>query len=212
MSDVTVTRPRTGAERTRAYRDRLRAASLFDPSELAPPEPAMEPVPELPADAAAALAEWAADVLRIPPGHPLAGEPLVLPDFAVRFIADAWTHRESLLCIGRKNAKSAVIAVYLLARLAGPLRVRGWRGGVVSVNKEKAGELKQQMSDIAVASGLLGLEFRRSPAPGRVLSPTGTLDILSADRSAGHASRFDDAVIDELGLLREREVAAQREA
>ena len=167
-----------------------------------PPEPEQLPWPD---DPVLALADWARHVLRVPPGHPTAGAPLHLPDFALTFIGDALTHRESLLCIGRKNAKSAVIAVYLLARLAGPLRVNGWRGGVVSVTREKAGELKQQMVDIAECSGLLGLEFRRSPAPGRVLSPSGTLDILSADRSAGHASGFDDAVVDELGLLKERD-------
>ena len=38
-------------------------------------------------------------------------------------------------------------------------------------------------------------------------SPTGTVDILSADKSAGHASGFDDALIDELGLLGERDRA-----
>ena len=173
--------------------------------ELDPPAaPAPEPLP-WPDDPVAALDEWSREVLRVPAGHPLAGQPLVLPPFALDFIRDALTHRESLLCIGRKNAKSAVIAVYLLARLAGPLRVRGWRGGVVSVNREKAGELKEQMLAISEASLLAGLEFRRSPAPGRVLSPTGTLDILSADRSAGHAAGFDDAVVDELGLLAERD-------
>lgn len=159
----------------------------------------------LPLDPAGALAAWSRERLRVPAGHPLAGQPMELPSFAVNFLRDALSHRESLYCCGRKNAKSAIVAVLLLGRLVGPIRMAGWRGGVVSVNKEKAGELKRQMEEIAVASGLEGLRFLRSPAPGRVVSPTGTLDILSADRSAGHASGFDESVIDELGLLAERD-------
>ena len=36
-------------------------------------------------------------------------------------------------------------------------------------------------------------------------SATGTVDILSAEKSAGHGSGFDDAVIDEIGLFQERD-------
>ena len=130
-----------------------------------------------------------------------------VPDFGADFLRDALRHRESLLCLGRKNAKSAIVAVYLLGRLVGPIAIDGWRGGVCSVNREKAGELKAQVEAIARASGLVGLEFWRSPAPGRVTSSTGELTILSADKSAGHAAGFDDAIVDELGLLAERDRA-----
>ena len=130
-----------------------------------------------------------------------------IPEFGVDFLRDALQHRESLLCLGRKNAKSAIVAMYLLGRMVGPLFVPGWRGGVCSVNKAKAHELVRQMQEIAEASGLQGLTFLRSPAPGRVEAPGCTLDVLSADASSGHASGFDDAVIDEIGLLRERDRA-----
>ena len=156
-------------------------------------------------DLADSLAAWSQNVLKVPAGHPAAGEPMTLPPWATRFIRDAMEHRESLLCMARKNAKSAVTAIYLLGRLTGPLAVAGWRGAVASVNKAKAAELKEQVEQIALASGLHDLDFRRSPAPGRVLGPRGTLEILSADRSSGHASGFDDVVIDELGLLAERD-------
>ena len=175
----------------REYRARKKA-------EAAPKPPRIRK----PADPAQAFVRWCSRRLRVPPGHPRAGRPFTLPDYGRAFIADALTHRESLLCLGRKNAKSAVVAAYLLARLAGPLRFEGYRGGVASISREKAGELKTQMQDIARASGLLGeIKFWRSPAPGRVTSATGAVDILSADRSAGHAAGFDDAVIDELGLF-----------
>lgn len=127
-----------------------------------------------------------------------------VPEYGLDFLRDALQHRESVLCLGRKNAKSAITACYLLARMVGPLYVPGWRGCVVSVTKAKAGELKQQMADISRASNLEGLTFLRSPAPGRVEADGAALDILSADASSGHAAGFDDAVIDETGLLDER--------
>ena len=163
----------------------------------------------LPVDPAGALAKWSRDALKVPPGHPRAGDPLTLPDFAVDWLRDALAPgvREAGLFVGRKNAKSAICAVYLLGRLVGPLRTAGYRAGIASVDKLKAAELKAQMETIATASGLDGLRFLRSPAPGRVESATGTVDILSADKSAGHASGFDDALVDELGLLAERDRA-----
>ena len=161
--------------------------------------------PTLPEDPIGALVQWSRERLRVPPGHPLAGQPLALPDYAEAFLRDALRARESLLCLGRKNSKSGCIAVFLLARLAGPLAFPGYRAGVASVSREKAGELKRQMQEIAEASGLDGLRFLRSPAPGRVESATGTVDILSADKSAGHASGFDESIVDELGLLHERD-------
>ena len=128
-----------------------------------------------------------------------------LPEYGADFLRDALRHRESGLIVARKNAKSAVCAIYLLARMVGPLFVPGWRGAVASVNKSKAHELIRQMQEIAEASNLEGLTFLRSPAPGRVEAPDCTLDVLSADASSGHASGFDDVVIDEVGLLQERD-------
>ena len=133
---------------------------------------------------------------------------MVIPAYGLLFLRDALGARESLLCIARKNAKSAIIACFLLARLASGIpgiMIRGYRAGVTSITREKANELRMQMEAIAGASGILGrVDFLRTPAPGRVRSATGTVDILSADRTAGHASGFDDAIVDELGLLSER--------
>ena len=59
------------------------------------------------------------------------------------------------------------------------------------------------MREIAEASGL-DVRIRRSPYPGVIESATGSLDTLSADRTAGHASGYDLVVVDETGLLPER--------
>ena len=73
-------------------------------------------------DPAGALATWARETLRVPPGHPLAGQPMALPEFALRFLREGWAAHESALSTGRKNSKSAVCAVLALGHLVGPLR------------------------------------------------------------------------------------------
>ena len=114
---------------------------------------------------------------------------MVLPDFAERFLRAGWGAHESALTMGRKNAKSAMCAILALGHLVGPLRTPGWRGAVASIGKEKAAELRNQVAAIAQASGL-AVTVRRSPYPGAIQSATGTLETLSADRTAGHASSF----------------------
>ena len=101
------------------------------------------------------------------------------------------------------------MAVLALGYLVGPLRRPGWRGAVASLDKGKAGELRRQVADIAAASGL-DVKVRRSPYTGVIESSTGTLDTLSADRTAGHASGYDLVIVDETGLfpLRARELLA----
>ena len=183
-------------ERQRRYRERQRAAKSKAPV-LVLPGPA-------PADPVGELASWAREMLVVPPGHPLAGQPMALPAFAEAFLRAGWGAHESALCIARKNAKSAICAVLALGHLVGPLRVPGWRGAIASVSKEKAGELRNQVAAIAAASGLSEIVVRRSPYPGRILSATGSLETLAADRTAGHSSSFDLVVIDETGLMAER--------
>ena len=186
----------------REWRARKRAAAAA----LCPP---VTDAPPWPDDPAAAISSWAAERLVVPPGHPRAGAPMVLPKFGVAFLASTFRPgvRESLLCIARKNAKSAIAAVLLLAHLAddGPMRRRGFRAGVVSLTRLKANELRLQCQQIAEASGLSGVSFPRTPQPGRIESVWGNVDILSSDRDSGAAAGFDLAIIDELGLLRERD-------
>ena len=183
-------------ERQRRYRARQRAAKS-KAVVLVLPGPA-------PADPVGELAAWAAATLKVPPGHPLAGDPMALPGFAEDFLRDGWGVHESAMACGRKNAKSAICAVLALGHLIGPLRTPGWRGAIASVSKEKAAELRNQVASIAEASGLSEIVVRRSPYPGRILSQTGSLETLAADRTAGHSSSFDLVLVDETGLMPER--------
>ena len=182
-------------ERQRRYRARKRAAKAQAPVVALPGPVSADPVGE--------LASWAAATLVVPPGHPLAGQAMALPGFAEDFLRAGWNAHESALCVARKNSKSAVCAVLALGHLVGPLRTPGWRGAVASVSKEKAAELRNQVAAIAEESGL-DVRVRRAPYPGRIESATGSLEVLSADRTAGHASGFDLVIVDETGLLPER--------
>ena len=171
------------------------------------PTEAVLKAPRVPADLASSVAWWSAHYLVVPPGHPRAGSPMRLPGYGLDFLRDVFRGgvREALLCLARKNAKSSIIAVLLLAYLAGPLRRFGFRAGVASVSRAKAGELKRLCQEIAEASKLDGIKFLRSPSPGRIESLFGSVDILAAEAHAGAASGYDLAIIDELGLLKERD-------
>ena len=182
-------------ERQRRYRERQRAAKSKAPVVALPVALPVDPVGE--------LARWAAATLKVPPGHPLAGQPMALPDFAERFLRAGWDAHESAMAISRKNAKSACCAILALGFLVGPLRVPGWRGAIASVSKEKAAELRNQVAAIAEASGL-DVRVRRAPYPGKIESATGSLEVLSSDRTAGHSSSFDLVIVDETGLRPER--------
>ena len=169
-------------ERQRRFRERQREERRRLAS--TPPE---TPPDVLPADAADLLAAWCAERLIVPPGHPLAGQPMTLPEYVRGFLGDALRPetKESLLCTARKNSKTGGIAMFLLGLLVGPLRRAGMRVGTVSVNREKAGELLGQCRAIAEASNLEGLDFMRTPTPGMIRGPAGsTAEFLSADKRA----------------------------
>ena len=152
---------RLGADRVRAFRARKAAERVH---QIGGGPVAVAVVDH--GDPVAVLAAWAAETLIVPPGHPRAGEPMALPDFAVAWLRASWDAHESALSTARKNAKSAIAAVLALGYLVGPLRRPGWRGAVASLDKGKAGELRRQVAEIAQASGL-DVKVRRSPYPGR---------------------------------------------
>ena len=158
----------------------------------------------VPSDPVGELVTWSREVLKVPPGHPAAGEPMVLPGFAVDFLRAGGTHTRAPCASPGRTPRVQSSRYWCSGTWAGPLRRPGWRGAVASVSKEKAAELRTQVEGIAVASGLEGLRFKRSPYPGNVTSDSGSVEILSSDRTAGHSSSFDVVIVDETGLMPER--------
>ena len=137
----------------------------------------------------------------------LQGEHFQIADWQLRFLRDALAPgtRECGLSLGRKNGKSALVAVLLLAYLSdkGPLHRHGWRGLVVSLTGALAIELRHQIEAIAASSGL-PVEIRRAPYPGAIIGPDRCkVNILASDKATGHRLGVDLAIFDELGLVPE---------
>ena len=139
------------------------------------------------------------------PTNPKQGEKFRLADWRTAWLKDAFGPgvKEAALSIARRNGKSFLIAVVLLAHLCGPMRRPNWRAAVVSLTGKLATELREAVRQIADASGLAGqIEVRTSPVPGYILGRDGSrVDILAADKSSGHAIGIDLGVCDETGLL-----------
>lgn len=169
---------------------------------------ALSPVASWPNDPARAVWEWAESTLIVPTGL-LAGKPFIIPDWQRRFLAGALAPdvREAGLSTARKNGKTGIIAALLLAHLVGPLRLKNWRSIVVSLTGQHAAELKRQVTEICEASGIAAVRSLASPAPGRLVGPHGDVQCLAADKASGHAVGCDLAIIDEAGLLEERQRA-----
>ena len=146
------------------------------------------------------LVEWSRS-LKCPPGHPRAGESMDLPDYLVTYLDGALRARESLLSVARKNAKSTGLALLALGYLCGPLRVRGWRGAVVSLNLDKSREFLRLAVDLAHTNNLPLKAFAKRLENRNLGSD---LECLPATSDAGHASGYDAVFLDELGLYPEK--------
>lgn len=153
------------------------------------------------------LCNWSEAVLKVPAG-PMRGKPFSIEPWQRRWLTDAMAPGigEAGLSVARKNGKSGLVAAALLGYLAGPVAPPEWRGVVVSVTGDLSRELWRAMEGTARASGLLGITFTRSPPP-MATSGDGQryVTFLAADRSTGHGIGADLVVIDEAGLLLERD-------
>ena len=177
-------------------------------------------------DLARMMVRWCTANLVVPPGHKNAGQPMRLPPFMARFLRDAFQPHvhEAAIFTSRKNGKTSCVAAILLAHLLGPGRVPGFRGAVVSISREKAGELMTALESTANASGFVVTEaaskrnatsrgtigdnelvVSRTPMPGTYRTSDGELSVLSADRNAGHSGSYDLICFDEIGLTAERD-------
>ena len=162
-----------------------------------------------PENAGRALAKWAYENLRVPDG-PLAGHRLALDDWFVAAVDDFTQPgvRELGVSIARKNAKTSKLCVFILAHVAtgAPFYRPAVRIAVASETGKLAKEAWRACKLISEASGLRGVDFRKTPIPGAILGPSNCeVEFLAADRATGQARGCDLAIIDEAGLLREKD-------
>lgn len=150
---------------------------------------------------------WIEDNLKVPSG-PLAGQPFRIEDWQAEWLiaASAPGIRTAGLSIARKNGKSGLIAAWLLAHLVGPLNRWDWRGVVTSLTGPLALELRTAIEGTAKISGIGGLRTLKSPPPGQLWGLNDAhVRFLAADKATGHAIGADLALIDEAGLLAEKD-------
>lgn len=199
-------------ERARRYRERKRQAKEAEAAKVVrlpePPPRDAKPTRHLWVTTGAApgdvIGDWAESCLVVPFGR-LRGKPFVIPAWQRDWLTAALAPNigEAGLSVARKNGKSGLVAVLLLAHMVGPYKRPHWRGVVASETGALAKELRDAVASTAEASRI-ELDVRTSPTPGHILGPDNTkVDFLNAERASGHALGADMAVIDEAGLLRE---------
>ena len=158
-------------------------------------------------DKATAIAEWAKESLRVPTGL-LTGQPFTLAPFQIEWLRNALraSNKESALSCARKNGKSGLIAVVLLAFLVGPLNEDNWHSIVISLQGSLAAELRKNIILTAEASGLEdSVTEWKTPYPGHIIGSNGAqVTFLPATDASGHALSADLIIVDEAGLLSDK--------
>lgn len=167
-----------------------------------------------------AVTEWAGDCLIVPPGHPNAGRPLVLPRYFDRWLRSATRPRvrQALLSVARRNAKSTGLAVFLLYHLIGPGARDGWRALIGGPDSDRTVETMDHVLQIGAANGYgrpdgstpRGVDVRlwkrtQPDRPGTVHAVSGArVTFLPGSKRAAHGAGADLAVCEEVGLCEER--------
>ena len=148
----------SGKHRVRAFRARRKAEAAHRLDAPTPPVVALVDH----ADPVGALAAWASTTLIVPPGHPLSGEPMALPDFAVSWLRASWDAHESGAEHGSQERKISDCGGPG-ARLFGGTVAASWLAwrDCQYQTKSKAGGATAAGCEIAEASGL-DVRIRRS--------------------------------------------------
>ena len=139
----------------------------------------------------------------------LQGQRFQLHDFQTDWLREALfneTVRSAYLCCPRKQGKSGLIALVLLAHLYGPLNQKNWRAIVASCDRDKAGELLRQLAEIKKASDIPDSKLKIY-ADKAVGVNGAEVSFLSGAGNSGNSAGSDVSVIDEIGLLEERDRA-----
>lgn len=153
------------------------------------------------------VADWAKRTLIIPAGHASAGQPLILPDYLVRFFDEVFQPGviEGGLSVARKNAKSTGCAALLLYFLCegDP----GWRGAVLSTTGKTAAVMLEIVMALVESSGLQDQVVKRwRPEPGMVICKANDAicQFYNASKSSALGANLDLAIADEYGEFDEK--------
>jgi len=147
-----------------------------------------------------------AEHLRVPEGD-LRGKPLQVVDFQRDFIRRAFPAnrqvRRAILSIGRKNAKTALVAVLVLAAGLGPLAVRNSEIISAARSRDQASMVFRYAKKMLIASRLLAHVVIRDSRREIYFPRTGvTYRAVSADAPGIHGAAPVLVIHDELGQVK----------
>ena len=150
------------------------------------------------------VCRFAEQYLKVPEGNNV-GDPLVLDDFQVEFIlavVDNPNHtRTAVLSMARRNGKTFLVAVLVLAYLIGPLAVQNSLIASAAHSRDQAALVYKFIEKMILMSDRLQLVTKLVPSAKRVLGlPKSTeYNALSADAKTGFGRSLRVIILDESG-------------
>ena len=142
----------------------------------------------------------------VPEGD-LVGQPIKLMPFQIQFIRDVYSNpygtHTAILSIGRKNAKTTLIACLLLAHVCGPEAIQGSQIVSGARSKEQAAVVFELASKIVAASPILAKLVRIMPSGKRLvgLRKNVLYRALSAEGKTAMGLSPVVVILDELGQV-----------
>lgn len=144
--------------------------------------------------------------LRVPEGA-LVGQPLKLEDFQKEFIFNVYDNKKitkkAILSIARKNGKTGLIAVLLLAHLIGPEAKRNTQIVSGAMSREQAALVFELACKMIMQSPELGKLIRIVPSSKKLIGLPMNVEFkaLSAEGKTAHGLSPILIIMDELGQV-----------
>lgn len=144
---------------------------------------------------------------RVPEGD-LAGQRIKLADFQSKFILDVYDNpagtSRAYLSMGRKNAKTALIAALLNGHIAGPEAVQNSQIVSGARSREQASQVWNYAAKMVRQSPELSKLIREVPSSKKLIGLAKNVEYraLSADGTTNHGLSPALAILDEVGQVR----------
>ena len=148
--------------------------------------------------------------LKVPEG-PQVGEPLLLDAFQVAFVLSVFDNpehtRKAILSVARRNGKTFVVAVILLAAIVGPLAELNSTVASAAQSRDQAALCFRLMSLMLQQSPELDGLYKIIPSSKRIIGTRKNVEYmaLAADAKTGHGKSLKIILLDEAGQIVEAE-------
>jgi len=150
---------------------------------------------------------FAHDFLVVPEGIHV-GKPLRLELFQQEFILAIFDNpeitRRAIMSIARRNGKTFIVAVILLAFIVGPLKVQNSTLASAALSRDQAALVFKLMSKMLDLSPRLAGLYRVVPSGKKIIGLKANVEYfaLSSDAKTGHGNSLLVVLLDEAGQVR----------